>query len=133
MRGRVLSYLLKVQPAQHLIIGNKIRNRIIQLGAFPKKTEELLIEVDFVAEMALLNPQRLTSPNCAIRRARSAARSLSCSNGPLDAFGNSAQRVSTINRIDIRRFLRRCPVLSLRGVIRGPWPTRSHRAGNSPA
>ena len=56
-RTRILSYALKVSPAQHFINWQQDpgSNHLARL-TFPQKTEELRIEVDLVAEMAVLNP-----------------------------------------------------------------------------
>ena len=56
-RTRILSYSLKVTPAKHFINWQQDpqANYLARL-VFPEKTEELRIEVDLVAEMAVLNP-----------------------------------------------------------------------------
>ena len=56
-RTRILSYSLKVTPAKHFINWQQDpeSNYLARL-VFPDKTDELRIEVDLVAEMAVLNP-----------------------------------------------------------------------------
>ena len=56
-RTRILSYSLKVSPAKHFVNWQQDpqANYLARL-VFPEKTEELRIEVDVVAEMAVLNP-----------------------------------------------------------------------------
>ena len=56
-RTRILSYSLKVQPADHFINWQQDpeANYLARL-VFPDPTRELSIEVDLVAEMAVLNP-----------------------------------------------------------------------------
>jgi uncharacterized protein (DUF2126 family)/transglutaminase-like putative cysteine protease len=56
-RSRVLSYSMKVAPAKHFINWQQDpeANFLARL-AFPDRTQELRIEVDLVAEMAVLNP-----------------------------------------------------------------------------
>src|ERR1039457_5667066 len=56
-RTRILSYSLKIDPADHFINwqqdpGSNYLARVV----FPKPTRELRIEVDLIAEMAVLNP-----------------------------------------------------------------------------
>jgi uncharacterized protein (DUF2126 family)/transglutaminase-like putative cysteine protease len=56
-RTRILSYSLKIDPADHFINwqqdpGSNYLARVV----FPKPTPELRIEVDLIAEMAVLNP-----------------------------------------------------------------------------
>jgi transglutaminase-like putative cysteine protease len=56
-RTRVLSYSLKVTPAQHFI--NWQQDPQSNWNArlvFPEQTREFCVEVDLVAEMAVLNP-----------------------------------------------------------------------------
>jgi len=56
-RTRILSYSLKVTPAQHFI--NWQQDPQSNWNArlvFPEKTKEFCVEVDLVAEMAVLNP-----------------------------------------------------------------------------
>ncbi|MBX9819499.1 MAG: hypothetical protein K2Y19_02335, partial [Afipia birgiae] len=56
-RTRVLSYSLKVTPAEHFVNwqqdphGNWFSRHV-----FPEKTTELKIEVDLTAEMVVINP-----------------------------------------------------------------------------
>ena len=56
-RTRILSYSLKVTPAKHFINWQQDpeSNYLARL-VFPEKTDELRIEVDLIAEMAVLNP-----------------------------------------------------------------------------
>jgi uncharacterized protein (DUF2126 family)/transglutaminase-like putative cysteine protease len=56
-RTRILSYSLKVTPEKHFINWQQDpeSNYLARL-VFPDKTDELRIEVDLVAEMAVLNP-----------------------------------------------------------------------------
>jgi len=56
-RTRILSYSLKVTPAEHFINWQQDpqANYLARL-TFPEKTQELRIEIDLVAEMAVLNP-----------------------------------------------------------------------------
>ena len=56
-RTRILSYSLKVSPAEHFINWQQDpqANYLARL-VFPNETRELRIEVDLVAEMAVLNP-----------------------------------------------------------------------------
>ena len=56
-RTRILSYSLKIEPAEHFINWQQDpqANYLARL-VFPKPTRELRIEVDLIAEMAVLNP-----------------------------------------------------------------------------
>ena len=56
-RTRILSYSLKVTPTDHFINWQQDpqANYLARL-VFPDSTRELKIEVDLVAEMAVLNP-----------------------------------------------------------------------------
>ena len=56
-RTRILSYSLRVRPAKHFInwMQDPQSNYAARL-VFPEPTRELLVEVDLVAEMAVLNP-----------------------------------------------------------------------------
>ena len=56
-RTRVLAYSLRVTPAGHFINWQQDPqgNHLARL-VFPERTAELCIEVDLVAEMAVLNP-----------------------------------------------------------------------------
>ena len=56
-RTRILSYSLRVEPAQHFVNWQQDAqaNYLARL-VFPEKTRELHIEVDLVAEMAVFNP-----------------------------------------------------------------------------
>ncbi len=56
-RTRILSYSLKVTPAQHFVNWQQDPEaNYLARFVFPEKTDELRIEVDIVAEMAVLNP-----------------------------------------------------------------------------
>ena len=56
-RTRILSYSLNVTPAKHFINWQQDpESNYLARFVFPDKTEELRIEVDLVAEMAVLNP-----------------------------------------------------------------------------
>jgi uncharacterized protein (DUF2126 family) len=56
-RTRVLSYALKVEPAEHFINWQQDpQGNYLARLVFPEKTRELKIEVDLVAEMAVFNP-----------------------------------------------------------------------------
>ena len=56
-RTRILSYSLKVTPAEHFINWQQDpQSNYLARLVFPQKTAELRIEVDLVAEMAVLNP-----------------------------------------------------------------------------
>jgi uncharacterized protein (DUF2126 family)/transglutaminase-like putative cysteine protease len=56
-RTRILSYSLKVTPAKHFINWQQDPEaNYLGRFVFPEKTRELRIEVDLVAEMAVLNP-----------------------------------------------------------------------------
>ena len=56
-RTRILSYSLKVAPSEHFINWQQDpQSNYLARVAFPKPTRELRIEVDLVAEMAVLNP-----------------------------------------------------------------------------
>jgi uncharacterized protein (DUF2126 family) len=56
-RTRILSYSLKVTPEQHFINWQQDpQSNYLARLVFPEKTTELRIEVDLVAEMAVLNP-----------------------------------------------------------------------------
>jgi uncharacterized protein (DUF2126 family)/transglutaminase-like putative cysteine protease len=56
-RTRILSYSLKVTPAKHFINWQQDPEaNYLARFVFPEKTRELRIEVDLVAEMAVLNP-----------------------------------------------------------------------------
>ena len=56
-RTRILSYALKVQPAKHFINWQQDpqANHLARI-VFPEMTNELRIETDLIAEMAVLNP-----------------------------------------------------------------------------
>ena len=56
-RTRILSYSMRVEPAQHFINWQQdpLSNHLARL-VFPEKTSVLRIEVDLVAEMSVLNP-----------------------------------------------------------------------------
>ena len=56
-RTRILSYSLKVTPAKHFINWQQDPEaNYLGRFVFPEKTDELRIEVDLIAEMAVLNP-----------------------------------------------------------------------------
>ena len=56
-RTRILSYSLKIEPAEHFINWQQDpQSNYLARVVFPKPTRELRIEVDLVAEMAVLNP-----------------------------------------------------------------------------
>ncbi len=56
-RTRILSYSLKVQPADHFVNWQQDpQANYLARMVFPDETRELRIEVDLVAEMAVLNP-----------------------------------------------------------------------------
>lgn len=56
-RTRVLSYSLKVTPSKHFLNWQQDpQSNYIARLVFPDKTNELIIDVDLVAEMAALNP-----------------------------------------------------------------------------
>ncbi len=56
-RTRILSYSMKVTPETHFINWQQDpQSNYLARLVFPDKTEELRIEVDLVAEMAVLNP-----------------------------------------------------------------------------
>lgn len=56
-RTRILSYSLKISPSDHFVNWQQDpqANYLARL-TFPNKTRELIVEVDLVAEMAVLNP-----------------------------------------------------------------------------
>src|ERR1700677_3471196 len=56
-RTRILAYSLKVTPAQHFVNWQQDPEaNYLARVTFPDRTQELRIEVDLVAEMAVLNP-----------------------------------------------------------------------------
>ncbi len=56
-RTRILSYSLKVEPAQHFINWQQDpQNNYLARLVFPDKTTEFKVSVDLVAEMAVFNP-----------------------------------------------------------------------------
>ncbi|HEX6590758.1 MAG TPA: transglutaminase family protein [Moraxellaceae bacterium] len=56
-RTRILSYSLKVTPAEHFINWQQDpQSNYLARLVFPEKTTRLRVEVDLVAEMAVLNP-----------------------------------------------------------------------------
>ncbi len=56
-RTRILSYSLEVTPAKHFVNWQQDpESNYLARFVFPDKTDELRIEVDLVAEMAVLNP-----------------------------------------------------------------------------
>ena len=56
-RTRILAYSLKIEPADHFINWQQDpQSNYLARLMFPKPTRELRIEVDLIAEMAVLNP-----------------------------------------------------------------------------
>src|SRR5579863_6679071 len=56
-RTRILSYSLRVEPAKHFINWQQDpQGNYLARLVFPDPTRELRIEVDLIAEMAVLNP-----------------------------------------------------------------------------
>src|SRR5471032_3350530 len=56
-RTRILSYSLKIDPARHFINWQQDpQSNYLARVVFPDQTDELRIEVDLTAEMAVLNP-----------------------------------------------------------------------------
>ena len=56
-RTRILSYSLKVAPSEHFVNWQQDpESNYLARFVFPEQTRELRIEVDLVAEMAVLNP-----------------------------------------------------------------------------
>jgi len=56
-RTRILSYSLRVEPAEHFINWQQDpQSNYLARLTFPEKTRELCLTVDLVAEMAVLNP-----------------------------------------------------------------------------
>jgi uncharacterized protein (DUF2126 family) len=56
-RTRILSYSLKIVPSEHFINWQQDpQSNYLARVVFPKPTQELRIEVDLIAEMAVLNP-----------------------------------------------------------------------------
>ncbi|RPI47752.1 MAG: transglutaminase family protein [Betaproteobacteria bacterium] len=56
-RTRILSYSMRVAPSQHFVNWQQDpQSNYLARLVFPEKTAELRIEVDLVAEMAVLNP-----------------------------------------------------------------------------
>ncbi len=56
-RTRILSYSLKIDPAEHFINWQQDpQSNYLARVVFPKLTQELRIEVDLTAEMAVINP-----------------------------------------------------------------------------
>ncbi|SEI83809.1 Uncharacterized conserved protein, DUF2126 family [Azotobacter beijerinckii] len=56
-RTRILSYALKVTPGEHFINWQQDpQGNYLARLVFPEKTRELRVEVDLVAEMAVINP-----------------------------------------------------------------------------
>ena len=56
-RTRILSYSLKVTPSKHFVNWQQDpQANYLARFVFPERTQELRMEVDLVAEMAVLNP-----------------------------------------------------------------------------
>jgi transglutaminase-like putative cysteine protease len=55
-RTPILSYSLRVEPAGISSTGSRIPSNYLARLVFPEKTEQFSIEVDLVAEMAVINP-----------------------------------------------------------------------------
>ena len=56
-RTRILSYSLRVAPEKHFINWQQDpQSNYLARLVFPEQTREFLVEVDLVAEMAVLNP-----------------------------------------------------------------------------
>src|SRR3954469_12915240 len=56
-RTTIISYSLKVTPKQHFLNWQQDpQSNYLARFVFPEKTKEFLIEVDLVAEMAIINP-----------------------------------------------------------------------------
>ena len=56
-RTRILAYSLKVEPADHFIHWQQDpQSNYLARLVFPQQTRALRVEVDLVAEMAVLNP-----------------------------------------------------------------------------
>ncbi len=56
-RTRILSYSMSIEPARHFINWQQDpQSNYLARVVFPDKTEQLRIEVDLIAEMAVLNP-----------------------------------------------------------------------------
>ena len=56
-RTRILSYSMRVAPSEHFVNWQQDpQSNYLARLVFPEKTRELRIEVDLVAEMAVLNP-----------------------------------------------------------------------------
>jgi uncharacterized protein (DUF2126 family)/transglutaminase-like putative cysteine protease len=56
-RTRILSYSMRVEPAQHFINWQQDpQSNYLARLVFPERTREFRVEVDLVAEMAVLNP-----------------------------------------------------------------------------
>ena len=56
-RTRILSYSMRIEPARHFINWQQDpQSNYLARVVFPERTEELRIDVDLIAEMAVLNP-----------------------------------------------------------------------------
>src|SRR5437763_15529383 len=56
-RTRILSHSLRISPAKHFINWQQDpQSNYLARLVFPEKTSEFVVEVDLVAEMAVLNP-----------------------------------------------------------------------------
>ena len=67
-RTRILSYSMRVEPAKHFVNWQQDpqANYMARL-VFPERTREFRVEVDLVAEMAVLNPfDFFLEPGCRV-------------------------------------------------------------------
>src|SRR5665213_1296749 len=62
-RTRILSYSLRVEPARHFVNWQQDpQGNYLARLVFPEPTRELSVEVDLIAEMAVLNPDFFLAP-----------------------------------------------------------------------